>query len=164
MLASLDSLPNHTRVWIYQGNREFTLREIEIINATLTAFCQQWAAHGAPLQSNFVIRENRFVILLVNEEAHASSGCSIDGSVRVMKGLQQQLDIDFFDRTQVAFWISNQIQTFATAELKNAFSSGKLSSQSILINTLASTKHELDLNWKIEVQNSWLKKYLPVSV
>jgi hypothetical protein len=138
MLIPINRLPLSTRAWIYQANRMLSSTEVEIIKSALTEFCQQWAAHGQPLESNFEIRENRFVILLVNEESHAASGCSIDGSVRVMKGLQQQLGIDFFDRTKIPFLVNNQ--TF---------------------NTLAATKSELEQNWKMSVEKSWLIKYLP---
>lgn len=163
MLIPIPQLPPSARTWIYQANRALLFPEVEIIKSALTEFCQQWAAHGQPLESNFEIRENRFVILLVNEESHAASGCSIDGSVRVMKGLQQQLGIDFFDRTQVPFWIENQIQTFPTTQLKAAFATGQLTSQSITFNTLAATKSELDQSWKILAEKSWLIKYWPKS-
>lgn len=162
MLIPINQLPPSTRAWIYQANRMLSSIEVEIIKSALTEFCQQWAAHGQALESNFEIRENRFVILLVNEESHAASGCSIDGSVRVMKELQQQLGIDFFDRTQVPFWIENRIQTFATTQLKEAFATGQITNQSITFNTLAATKSELEQSWKIPVEKSWLAKYLTV--
>jgi hypothetical protein len=161
MIAPISQLPDSTRVWIYQANRTITLQEAEVIKSTLSEFCQQWAAHGQPMESNFEIRENRFVILLVNEENNAASGCSIDGSVRVMKDLQQQLDIDFFDRTKIPFLVNNQIETFPTAKLKVAFVDGLLNDQSITFNTLAATKAELERNWKLSVEKSWLAKYLP---
>lgn len=161
MIIPINQLPPSTRTWIYQANRMLSSTEAEIIKSALTEFCQHWAAHGQALESNFEIRENRFVILLVNEESHAASGCSIDGSVRVMKELQQQLGIDFFDRTQVPFWIENQIQTFATTQLKSAFATGQIASQSITFNTLAATKSELEQSWKMPVEKSWLIKYLP---
>lgn len=159
MLTAINDLPSSTRTWIYQVNRMLSSTEIEIIKSALTEFCQQWAAHGQPLESNFEIRENRFVILLVNEESHAASGCSIDGSVRVMKGLQQQLGIDFFDRTQIAFYNDGQITTYSLAEVKKALADGRLSNQSLTFNTLASSKAELE-QWKILVEKSWLIKYL----
>ncbi|MFM7856900.1 MAG: hypothetical protein ACKO96_34480 [Flammeovirgaceae bacterium] len=164
MLSDFSKLPPDTRVWVYQANKTLTPSEEEIVQKALQAFCVEWQAHGQPLESNFEIRDHRFVILYVNEETHAASGCSIDGSVRVMKGLQQQLNIDFFDRTQVAFLIGATIQAIPITKLRNAFTEGVLTPDSITFNTLATTKVEIEKKWRLAAENTWLVKYLPNAV
>jgi len=159
MHVPINKLSPSTRVWIYQANRSFTQQEENQIQQVLSAFCQQWMAHGQPLAAGFEVRNNRFVVLLVDESGHAASGCSIDGSVHVMKSLQTQLGIDFFDRTQVAFWIGDRIQTIPFTRLKQAFESGELSSQTLVFNLQAATKDELDNRWLVPAENTWLAKY-----
>ena len=161
MLVDISKLPPSTRVWVYQADRILSIEEEQSIANELNAFCNRWEAHGQPLQSNFEIRHHRFVLLFVNEDAHAASGCSIDGSVRVMKALQQQLNIDFFDRTQVAFLLNRKIETIGISKLRNAFADGKLSPQTITFNTLGATKSEIDKNWQLAAEKTWLAKYLP---
>lgn len=161
MLVDISKLPPSTRVWVYQADKDLNAEEERIVANELNAFCNRWEAHGQPLQSNFEIRHHRFVLLFVNEDAHAASGCSIDGSVRVMKGLQQQLNIDFFDRTQVAFLLNGKIETIGISKLKNAFAVGTLSPQTITFNTLGATKSEIDKNWQLAAEKTWLAKYLP---
>ena len=161
MLVDISKLPPSTRVWVYQADRNLSIEEEQSIANELNAFCNRWEAHGQPLQSNFEIRHHRFVLLFVNEDAHAASGCSIDGSVRVMKALQQQLNIDFFDRTQVAFLLNRKIETIGISKLRNAFADGKLSPQTITFNTLGATKSDIDKNWQLAAEKTWLAKYLP---
>lgn len=161
MLTPHSSLPANTRVWIYPASRTLTPAECEAINATLTSFCQEWSAHGAPLQSNFEIRNNRFVILLVDEAKHAASGCSIDGSTRVMKGIAQALGVDFFDRGNVPLLQNGTLEIWPANEFKAKVKSGEISGHEIILHTLAATKEELDQYWHLPIEKSWLAKYLP---
>ncbi|MFM8913989.1 MAG: hypothetical protein ACKOE6_13910 [Flammeovirgaceae bacterium] len=164
MRVDISNLPPATRVWVYQAGQDLDADQERLIADQLSAFCSQWEAHGQALQSNFEVRNHRFVLLYVNEDAHAASGCSIDGSVRVMKALQQRLRIDFFDRTQVPFLQNEKIETIAISKLKNAFANGSLSPQTVTFNTLAATKSEIDQHWMVTAEKTWLAKYLPKPV
>src|SRR3954471_24158585 len=99
MYTTFDSMPADSRLWVYQANRKFTSGEKEILEKGLTELCTQWKAHGAPLRTSFTIVYNLFVVIAVDEQVHGASGCSIDGSVRYLHGLQHDLNLDFFDRS-----------------------------------------------------------------
>lgn len=164
MLVDIENLPPSTRVWVYQADKDLDAGQQHIISKDLTDFCARWEAHGQGLASNFEIRNQRFVLLYVNEAARAASGCSIDGSVRVMKTLQQQLSIDFFDRTQVPFLLNEKIETISISTLKNAFADGSVSAHTTTFNTLATTKAEIDEQWLLATDKTWLAKYLPKTI
>ncbi len=102
MHVPFEKLPGHSRLWIYQANRPLTADEKEYLTQGLKDLCDQWSAHGVPLRTSFALPFDRFVVLAVDEGA---SGCSIDSSVRFLKGLQEKLGIDFFDRT-LRLWCS----------------------------------------------------------
>jgi len=161
MFIPFEKLPPHSRVWIYQADRPFSADEEKIISDSLTNFCSRWEAHGDPLQTSFKIEYHQFVILTVDESSAGASGCSIDGSVRVLKELGNQLHVDFFDRSQVAFLENEKIQSYSLVQLKSLFQSGKLTATSQTFNNLVVNKAEMESNWKTSVQNSWLTKYLP---
>jgi hypothetical protein len=161
MFIPFEKLPPHSRVWIYQSDRPFSVDEENIISNSLLSFCSQWEAHGNSLQTSFKIEYHQFVILTVDESSAGASGCSIDGSVRVLKELGNQLNIDFFDRSRVAFLESEKIRSYSLNQLKSLFQSGDLTSASQTFNNLVASKAELEINWKISVQKSWLTKYLP---
>ncbi len=103
MFIPFEKLPPHSRIWVYQSDRPFSVDEEKVISGSLITFCSQWEAHGSPLQTSFKIEYHQFVILAVDESSAGASGCSIDGSVRVLKELGNHLSIDFFDRSLVAF-------------------------------------------------------------
>ena len=161
MLIPFEKLPPHSRIWIYQADRPFSQEEEKVISNSLLNFCSQWEAHGNALQTSFKIEYHQFVILVVDESSAGASGCSIDGSVRVLKELGNHLNIDFFDRSRVAFHENDKINTYSLPQLKSLFESGQLTSASPTFNNLVANKAEWEINWKTSVQKSWLTKYLP---
>ena len=160
MLIPFDQLPSHSRVWIYQTNKLISSDEEKIISSVLSEFCAQWSAHGAPLTTSFKIELGHFIILSVDESTAGASGCSIDGSVRVLKELAQQLNIDFFDRTKVAFLVEGEIKLYPLHELPTLFRSASLTASSITFNNLVSDKGGFEKGWKTFVEKTWLAKYL----
>jgi hypothetical protein len=161
MFTQFEKLPSQSRIWVYQSDRPFSADEEKVIASTLLDFCSHWEAHGSSLQTSFKIEYHRFVILAVDESSAGASGCSIDGSVRVLKDLGQQLAIDFFDRTKVAFLKNEKIQTYSLHQLKSLFELGEVTALSQTFNNLVINKAEWENNWKTSVQKSWLTKYLP---
>ncbi|HEV8514968.1 MAG TPA: hypothetical protein VGQ59_16905 [Cyclobacteriaceae bacterium] len=161
MFIPFEKLPPHSRIWIYQSDRPFSIDEEKIISDSVLSFCSQWEAHGNPLQTSFKIEHHQFIILVVDESSAGASGCSIDGSVRVLKELGSRLNIDFFDRSRVAFLENEKVQTYSLSQLKSLFQSGELTSASQTFNNLVASKAELEINWKTSAQKSWLTKYLP---
>lgn len=160
MFTPFENLPADSRVWIYTGSKTFTEKETETITALLHQFCEQWVAHGHPLQASFCILENQFVVMAVNEDFHNPSGCSIDSSVGVLRKIQETTGIDLLDRKRVPFIINQKIELIPLAHLKIQFQQGILHADTPTFNTLAVTKGQLQ-NWKIPAESSWLAKYLP---
>lgn len=161
MFIPFDDLPPNARLWIYQSNRMLDIDEEKFLASELEQFCSQWKAHGQDLKTSFIIKHHHFLILAVDENYNDASGCSIDGSVRILKSLQERYGISFLERSKVAFCMDNEIKTFSLPELKNLFSSGRLTASTQTFNNLLVTKSDFDKEWLTTVEKSWLIKYLP---
>lgn len=161
MFVPFDDLSEAARVWVYQLDREMTDLEKSKIETVMKDFCGQWQAHGAPLRTSFQIEHKHFLILAVDENAGNASGCSIDGSVRVLKELGTQLNIDFFDRTKAAFMIDNKVQLHPIVNLKDLFITGALNGSMPTFDNLVATKSAYLKNWQVPIAQTWLSKYLP---
>jgi hypothetical protein len=161
MFVPFDTLPAHTRVWIYQANRVISPSERDVIFNTLTSFTQQWMVHGKPMKTSFKIDHDHFIILAADEGYNAASGCSIDDSVRVIKQLGEALGIDFFDRTKIAFKSGGDVALVALQDLKQTHATGIWQADTITFNNLAATKDALDREWLVPSGQTWLKRYLP---
>lgn len=162
MFVPFESLPDHARIWIYQADKKFSPDEREIISRTLGQFTSEWSAHGQPLKTSYRLDFDQFIILAVDEQYNLPSGCSIDDSVHVIKSLGQQLMLDFFDRTKVAFK-GPEGHTFLILvnELKQKYVDGIWGKDSLTFNNLIAVKRELISGWILPASETWLKRYLP---
>jgi hypothetical protein len=161
MYTPFETLPTHSRVWVYQADRKMSASEEAEVSSSMKSFCEQWVAHGQLLQTSFKIEHNQFLIVAVDEGFNDASGCSIDGSVRVLKGFQTELNLNFLDSSKIAFLIDGEICLFPRTELKALFASGKLNNSTPTFNNLVATKADFEKQWKITTEKSWMAKYLP---
>lgn len=97
-MSVFEGFDNFSKVWIYTSPRLFSPVEIDFINEQLSAFCSQWAAHGTRLKAGGTVLEGRFIAIVADESETNASGCSIDTSVRFMKDLSKELQVDLFGR------------------------------------------------------------------
>lgn len=94
-------LPSGARVWIYCSDRVLEAEESKKISNQLAGFIQGWSTHGAAMKASSGILLDRFIVIAADEQHLAASGCSIDSSVRFIKELGSQFNINFFDRLRV---------------------------------------------------------------
>ena len=159
MYLPFQEMPETARIWIYQADRKFNSEEIEFIKKRLTAFCDQWNTHGASMPTSFDLQYERMIILAVDEAGLGASGCSIDSSVRVLRDIEQQLNVNLLDQGKVSFINEDQVITSKLQELKNHVNSGNLQEETPVFNPLVSKKQDLSDKWLIPAKDSWLKKY-----
>ena len=164
MYAPFEELNESSRLWIYQASRTFTDTEKKEIETQLHSFCDQWSAHGHPLKTSFKIEYQQFIILVADESYHLPSGCSIDSSVHVIKAIQEQTQIDFFDRTQIAFRIDDTVKLFSLSQLKQEFEIGTLNAETPAFNNLVATKAAFTKNWIAPAKATWISRYLTKAV
>jgi hypothetical protein len=161
MFVPFLSLPDYSRIWIYQANKKLDSKAAAILSETLKTFTENWTVHGQPMHASFDIRFDRFVILAANEGVHAASGCSIDSSVRTLKEVGHALHVDFFDRSEVAFKNGEDVFTLNISTLKNSLANGDWNADTLMFHNLISDKSQLTTGWLIPSKASWLKRYLP---
>ena len=158
-LVAFKDLPETAKVWIYQSDKNIASNQIDYLRGQAEAFCEQWSAHNTPLKSAYKILHNKFLVLAVDEGFNAASGCSIDSSVRFVQTVEKELGINFFDRTQVAFLIEDNVYTTDLHSVKVEITSGKIEPETLTFNLQAQNVAEFERNWLLPAQESWMKKY-----
>jgi hypothetical protein len=152
-----------SRVWIYQSNRPFTEQEVLEINEQLHQFTAQWQAHGAPVKGWGQVLFNQVVVLIADESATMVSGCSTDSSVRIIKSMENQYKVNFFDRLLLGFLVKDKVQLLPMAQLTYALEKGFIDENTIYLNNTVLTKQDLEQNWLTPLKNSWLAKKLSIA-
>lgn len=145
-----------SRVWIYQSNRLFTLGEALEIEALLDEFVREWKSHGAPVKGYANLLFGRFIVLMADETRITVGGCSTDSSVRMVKALEQQFSVNFFDRQMLAFLVKDKIALLPLSQVPYALENHFISPDTVYFNNLVNTKSDLETQWMVSLKDSWL--------
>ena len=160
MFTEYKNLPNNSRVWIYQSDREFTDKDVEFISAKAIDFINQWTRHGDDLKGSFTIKYNQFLVLAVDESFNNVSGCSIDSSVRFIKEIENELNLDLMDKMNITFKDNDNINLVKLSDFQKFAKEKKVTQDTIVFNNMVNTKEGFENNWEIKVKESWHKRFL----
>lgn len=153
----LDFTPD-SRVWIYQCNRLFFISEAFQIEDMLNEFVANWLSHGAKVKGYANLFFGSFIIIMADEVSTDVSGCSTDSSVRLIKDIEQQFKVNMFDRQNLAFYIKEKIQLLPLNQLDYAIKNKFIQKDTLYFNNTVQTKQQLENEWIIPVEESWLAK------
>ena len=159
MLVEFNTLPEHSKVWIYQSNRRFTEEELVVVSNKTKVFLEQWAAHGTGLQAGFELKYERFIVIAVNQDEQSATGCSIDASVRFIQELEQQLNVELLDKMNVAFKQGDFVNFKTLLDFKTMAKSGAIGKKTIVFNNLVTNVAEYNENWEVPAYESWHSRF-----
>ena len=145
----------HSRVWIYQSDKELTDEQALGLLDLLNKFATEWTAHNHQLKAKAEVRYNRFLILIVDESQAGASGCSIDKSVNFMKRLEQEFGINLFDRFNFAYREGNEVLSAPRHQFEELLKSGKVNNNTIVFNNLVQDLSQLETKWEVPFKDSW---------
>ncbi|MFI2743737.1 ABC transporter ATPase [Zhouia sp. PK063] len=160
MLVEFDKLPETSRIWIYQANRSLTEEEIAEIETKVANFLKDWTAHGSGLHAGFEIKYKRFIIIALNQEMQAATGCSIDASVHFIQQLEQEYHIDLLDKMNVTYKQGEFIAYKALADFRKMAKAKSVSKNTIVFNNLVNTIAEYREFWEVPAEESWHSRFL----
>ena len=160
MIVDFKNMPNDSRIWIYQSDRDLIELEKSIIDNKMSLFLDSWQAHGKDLECSYSIIHKRFIIIAVNENLNPIGGCSIDYSLQLINDISDSIQVNLLNRLIVNFRIDNKISSASLNDLKSKIKDGTLSSETIIFNTTINTKGELLNDFEINIGSSWLSKFL----
>jgi len=160
MLVPFKELPESSRVWIYQANRSFSEQELEEITTKLEDFISQWTAHGANLKASFEIRYKRFIILALDQELNAATGCSIDASVHFIQQLEKEYNVDLLDKMNVSYKQGEHVAYKNLIDFRKMAKDKAVSPNTIVFNNLVTNKAGYLSDWEVPASESWHNRFL----
>lgn len=160
MRVAFNSLPDTSRVWIYQASRSFSEVELEEITESLDEFIKEWTAHGSQLQAGYEIKYNRFLIIALDQSQTAASGCSIDASVHFIQQLEKKYDIQLLDKMNVSYKQGEFIVYKSLTDFKKMAKEKAVSKATIVFNNLVINKYEYLNHWEVPAEESWHGRFM----
>lgn len=142
----LEELSPDSRLWLYQANRPLSQTEMVWVKEQLENFTTEWAAHGHQLKAAGDVLNPYFIALAVDLTHENASGCSIDASVRFIKAMGAELNVDFFNRLKML------VEGDSGEQQLIAFSQISTQPENFIYNPLVDKLGELDSKFKIKVK------------
>ena len=159
MYTPFNQLSDQARIWIYQANRPLRKEEATAMLQKTKIFLAQWSAHGNPLQGSAAIRYDHFLILAVEESTQSATGCAVDASMQLIRGLEQAFQVDFLARTNIAFRHGHDIWIVPIAQLKAKVQQGAILPNMLTFDNTITQKGALVDQWLVRAQDAWLGRY-----
>ncbi len=160
MLVEFNSLPEESRVWIYQANRSFSESELTEIVPSLEQFIKDWTAHGSELNAGFEIKYNRFIVIALDQSQTTASGCSIDASVHFIQQLEKKYGVELLDKMNVSYRQGEFVAYKPLNEFKTMAKQKAVSSNTIVFNNLVTNKQEYLEHWEVPASESWHARFM----
>lgn len=152
--------PDTARVWIYQCDRPVPEEHTAYAMQRIEEFTRQWTSHNRQLRAAGALLHGRFLVLMADESAAGASGCSIDASMHFIKGLGQELGVDFTDRMQFAWKNDGHISTLHRDALPDAYRKGVINDETLVFDNLVKTKGDFERRWTLPLRESWIYRFV----
>ncbi len=158
-----ENFNDKSKVWIYQSSRLLTISEALNIEPLLENFVNQWKSHGAAVKGYANLFFGQFIIIMADETQTSVGGCSTDSSVHLIKKIEKELKLDFFNRQNLAFIIKDKVQILPLQQVSYALENEFINSETLFFNNVVTTKKELEEKWIVPIKDSWLAKRIVVN-
>lgn len=152
-----------SKAWVFQSSRAFIEKEQSEINEQLHQFASQWLSHGDKVTGWAKLLYGQFIVVLADEEQFGVSGCSTDSMVRIVKSIERQYSVNMFDRLMLTFLVKGKAEMLPMNQVAYALEKGFLQEDSPLFNNTITTKRDLENQWLIPLNESWLAAKLKLN-
>jgi hypothetical protein len=155
-LIPFADLPAHGRLWVFPVAKALDEAEQAQCMEVVDAFLHQWAAHGHPLASGRELREGRFVLVGVDVDAEAPSGCSIDALINALRHLGSEMHTTFIDHAPVWYRDGDVIRCVSRADFRRRATEGEVTLDTRVFDTsLTSVAQLREGQLERAVADSW---------
>ena len=134
--TSFDTLPADARLWIFGAERALDARQRTELLHAVDSFLEDWRAHGAPLTAARDLREDRFLMVAVDEASVPPSGCSIDAMVGVLRELEGKLGVALVAHGPIYYRApSGEVKRVERAEFRRLVQAGEVGADTAVFDT-----------------------------
>ncbi|MBT7895975.1 MAG: hypothetical protein HN564_03160 [Flavobacteriales bacterium] len=156
MFVEFSDIPDSSLLWIYGSSKKISKNNQLIIGEKIKLFLDKWSHHGKPLTCSFSFFFNRFIVICLNEEDNPTGGCSMDGLQRLVVSIDDEFQLDLYNRLNVFISIDHQVECIHSSCLK---SKDYINYDTLFFDLNILHKSELE-NWLIPIKNGWCKRFL----
>ncbi len=154
-MKKLNELSGESRIWIYQCERALTADEESFVDSQISTFIDDWSSHGQKMDASAELFHHRFLVIAADEKQAMASGCGIDKSVNFVKTIGQELNLDFFKRTQIVYLEENELKDIELNLFWAKRKAGLVLDSTIVFDNTIRKVSELKNKWEVPFSESW---------
>jgi hypothetical protein len=102
-LVNFAQLPDDARLWVFGAAAPVDDVDARKLLTAVDGFLAQWKAHGHPLTAAREWRDERFLVVGVDQRTEGASGCSIDGLFRTLQEIERGIGTSLVGGGRVYF-------------------------------------------------------------
>ena len=158
------SLPSEARLWVFNTGEAISPDMRERLQREVENFLAGWAAHGADLSAGFRIVEDRFLLVGVDQDVTAPSGCSIDAMTRFLRDLGREINFDILDAPPCCYREGEEVRCVSRQHFAELAESGEVTGSTTVFDlTVTSVGDVLEGRFERPLEGSWYERAFPVA-
>lgn len=163
-VVHFDALPNEARAWVFGAAAPVVGAAAQSLLSTVDAHLANWRAHGAPLVCAREWRDDRFLVIGVDEAATGATGCSIDGLFHVLRDIESLVGTTLVGGGTV-YWrdAAGAVVSGTRPAFREAAAAGAVDGDSPVFDTTVTTVGAYRSGFEKAAAHSWHGKLLPVA-
>jgi hypothetical protein len=155
-IVPFNEMPPDARIWVFGVDRRVEGDAERRLLEEVDSFLESWKAHGDPLTVARDWREQRFLVVAVDQRDANASGCSIDGLFRDLQRLEREIGARVVGSGRM-FWrdADGTVHAAERSELKSRIAGGEITPSSRVFDLSATTLADLERNFEKPAGESW---------
>jgi hypothetical protein len=155
-IVDFSSLPGDARVWVFAAGAPVDETDSRKLLAAVDAYLLQWKAHGHPLTCARVWRDERFLVVGVDQRTEGASGCSIDGLFRTLQGLEKAVGTSLVGGGAMFFRdAEGMVHGVSSRDFQRLAASGSVGPATQVFDTTLTTADEYRVHFERPAGESW---------
>lgn len=161
-VVPFDSLPDSSRVWIFGAASALSADAATALLRDVEVYLEGWKAHGNPLTVGSQLREERFLVVAVDQKQEGATGCSIDGLFRVLQGLESSLGTSLVGGGRVYYRDGHgKVAAAERDDVAGLASSGAITKDTVVFDTSLTDLGAFRATFERPARDSWAASLLP---
>ena len=157
-VVPFDTLPDASRVGGFGRDRPVSEGGTTALLKGVEEYLASWKAHGAPLTVASQLRDNRFLVIAVDQTQAGATGCSIDGLFRVLQGLEPKIGASLVGGGRVFYRDAQAVvQSTTQAEVPTLVASGGITKDTVVFDTSLTDLGAFRSGFEKRAKESWIR-------
>lgn len=159
--VAFESLSPDARAWVFGSSTPLTESSRTQLLLAVDEHLSQWRAHGVPLMCSREFRDDRFLVVAVDESATGASGCSIDGLFRTLQSLQSTLGTTLVGGGPLFYRnVTGAVVCVDRSGFADAVTAGSITAETPVFDLTVANVHDWHNSFEKAVRHSWHARML----